>query len=421
MTARIEEINGYKIVLIPNRHTKIIYVQGYILSGRMNEDDKISGISHLLEHVLTEAWKKCEDDCAKYWGKKGIITNASTGDTTINYYVEGLHKNCKEIIEYIIQITTNPQINNSRVDREKLAVREELKREQNDPGWRIASKISNIFYNHKGLQNGNNLPLQISNLKKFNARNLLEFCEEIYTPKNILFVISGNFKSRNVLKTFREFLPKNVKRGKRNIKYNVLKDITRPATYFIRNKGAKIAEIVVAFNSPIFPWEKMSMYFHMIMDILAGGMHSLLMRRLRSELNLIYNIKVYIEPEITGTLTTIETTGDQDKTGEIVNAIKTELTELINGGLTDEQITRIKDRYIIHQDKLCRNNIFWGDFYGEQYINQLYKRKPKIYSYKQRVQIIKDVTKDEIIVACKKLFPLDKMICVYQCQTKQHF
>ena len=65
------------------------------------------------------------------------------------------------------------------------------------------------------------------------------------------------------------------------------------------------------------------------------------------------------------------------------NAIKTELTELINGGLTDEQITRIKDRYIIHQDKLCRNNIFWGDFYGEQYINQLYKRKPKIYSYKQ--------------------------------------
>ena len=98
-----------------------------------------------------------------------------------------------------------------------------------------------------------------------------------------------------------------------------------------------------------------------------------------------------------------------------------ELTELINGGLTDEQITRIKDRYIIHQDKLCRNNIFWGDFYGEQYINQLYKRKPKIYSYKQRVQIIKDVTKDEIIVACKKLFPLDKMICVYQCQTKQHF
>ena len=421
MSAQIQEINGYKIVLIPNIKTKIIYVQGYILSGRMNEDDKISGISHLLEHVLTEAWKKCEDDCAKYWGKKGIITNASTGDTTINYYVEGLHKNCKDIIEYIIKITTNPQINNSRVDKEKFAVREELKREQNDPGWKIASKISNIFYNHKGLQNGNNIPLQISNLKKFNAKNLLDFCQRIYTPKNILFVISGNFKTGNVLKTFRKFLPKNIKKGKRNINYNVLKDITRPATYFIRNKGAKIAEIVVAFNSPIFPWEKTAMYFHMIMDILAGGMHSLLMRRLRTELNLIYNIKVYIEPEITGTLTTIETTGDQDKTGEIVNAIKTELTELINGGLTDEQLNRIKDRYIIHQDKLCRNNIFWGDFYGEQYVNQLYKRKPKIYSHKQRVEIIENVTKSEIIVTCKKLFPLDKMICVYQCQTKQHF
>ena len=53
----------------------------------MNENKKNSGISHLLEHVLTESWTKCKNNCAKYWGNKGIITNASTGNTTINYYV----------------------------------------------------------------------------------------------------------------------------------------------------------------------------------------------------------------------------------------------------------------------------------------------------------------------------------------------
>ena len=103
---KIYTINNYKILLIPVKETNIIYVQSFILSGRMNENKRTSGISHLLEHILTEAWKKCKDDCAKYWGKKGIITNASTGDTTINYYVEGLEKNYKELIEYIVKITT---------------------------------------------------------------------------------------------------------------------------------------------------------------------------------------------------------------------------------------------------------------------------------------------------------------------------
>ena len=112
----------------------------------MNEDRKTSGISHLLEHILTESWKKCKDDCAKYWGNKGIITNASTGDTTVNYYVEGLEKNYQELIEYIVKITTAPQFKESRIEVEKKAVKEELKRELNDDGWKIADKISNLLY-----------------------------------------------------------------------------------------------------------------------------------------------------------------------------------------------------------------------------------------------------------------------------------
>ena len=59
----------------------------------------------------------------------------------------------------IINITTNPQFKKSRIEVEKKAVKEELTRELNDPGWKIADKIYNIYYNHPGLKNGNNIPL----------------------------------------------------------------------------------------------------------------------------------------------------------------------------------------------------------------------------------------------------------------------
>ena len=417
---RIVHVKQYKILIVPIEETNIIYVQSFILSGRMNENRETSGISHLLEHILTESWKKCKDDCAKYWGNKGIITNASTGDTTINYYVEGLEKNYKELIEYIVKITTTPQFKESRIEVEKKAVKEELKREQNDQGWKIADKISNLLYTHEGLQNSNNLPLQIDNLKHLDKETLIKYCNQIYTPKNILFIVSGDVKQNKILNVFEKFLPEKQFFGTKNIQCNVHKKISKPSIHFLKNKDAKIAEIIIAFSSKVYPWEEDFLYFDIIIDLLCGGMHSLLMRRLRTELHLVYNVKVYLDSEIIGTLATIETTGDQGKTKKIIKEIKSVLKDLISGKWSEQHITRLKDKFLIRDEKICKNNIFFGDFYGEQYLYQLYKKHPTIITVKKKKESIKNLTKDKIIKVAKRIFPMDKMISLYQCKNKQH-
>ena len=417
---QIFHINQYKILIVPIEETNIIYVQSFILSGRMNEDKKTSGISHLLEHILTESWKKCKDDCAKYWGNKGIITNASTGDTTINYYVEGLEKNYKELIEYIVKITTTPQFKESRIEVEKKAVREELNRELTDEGWKIADKVSKLLYNHEGLQSSNDLPLQIKNLKNLDKETLIDYCEKIYTPKNILFIVSGDVNKNKILKVFEKFLPKKSSFGTKNIQCNVFNDIKKPITRFLKKKNAKTAEIILAFASKVYPWEEDFFYFDILVDLLSGGMHSLLMRRLRTELHLVYNVKVYLESEIIGTLATIETTGDQGKTKKIIKEIKSVLKDLIQGNWSEDHITRLKDKFFIRDEKICKNNIFFGDYYGEQYLYQLYKEKPKITTTKQKRKLIKNLTKKKLINVAKRVFPMNKMITLYQCQTKQH-
>ena len=418
MKYQLQKIDDYKILTIPIEESQIIYVQSYIISGRMNEDKQNSGISHLLEHVLTESWKKCKDDCAKYWGKKGIVTNASTGDTTVTYYVEGLEKNYKEIIEYIIEITTKPHFNKSRIDKEKKAVVEELTREMNDPGWEIANKLSHIFYSHEGLSNGNNIPLQIENLKKLDMKKLINYCKKIYTPKNILFIVSGNFEKKDVLKTFKKYLPKNQKIGTTNLRTNITNNINKPIIY-IKNKNNKVAEVVISFISEIFPWEKETILFGRIIDILSGGMQGLLMRRLRTELHFIYNVGVYIEPEITGTLATIETTCDQENVALVVKNIRNVLKDFLDGNWNNEHMTRIKDRFLINDEKVCKNTTFYGNYYGDQFATQIYKKKPKIILLKEQVKYIKNSTKKDIINASKKIFNLNKMVTIYQCKTKQ--
>ena len=98
----IIHINDFTIILNHNKLSKTTMVESYISHGFINENVENAGISHLLEHMVTEGWKKCtEKGCSDYWKKKGVLTNASTGQTNVRYYMHGLSKFSKEMIDYM--------------------------------------------------------------------------------------------------------------------------------------------------------------------------------------------------------------------------------------------------------------------------------------------------------------------------------
>ena len=67
-----------------------------------------AGINHLLEHVLTNAWKKCNyTKCSSYLGDRGINYNAHTTDDHMLYWASGMLEDTEDIINYIIDITNN--------------------------------------------------------------------------------------------------------------------------------------------------------------------------------------------------------------------------------------------------------------------------------------------------------------------------
>ena len=116
-------INDFKVILNYDSNSKTTMVESYISSGFINENNENAGISHLLEHVVTEGWKKCgKSGCQAYWKKKGVLTNASTGQTTIQYYMHGLKEYAYDMIDYIVSISIDPEITKSRMDKEIKAV-----------------------------------------------------------------------------------------------------------------------------------------------------------------------------------------------------------------------------------------------------------------------------------------------------------
>ena len=102
--------------------------------------------------------------------------------------------------------------------------------------FQVTNQISKFFYNHEGLRNGNNIPMQLQNLKHLNINTLKNYTKKIYTPTNTLFVISGNFHKASVLNLFKQHLPKNNCPGRTNMIFNYKKPINKSQTIFIPNR-----------------------------------------------------------------------------------------------------------------------------------------------------------------------------------------
>ena len=121
-THEFHKFNNFIILFNNSSTAKTVLVESYINNGAVDESEENLGISHLLEHICTDGWGRCKESCSDFWKKRGAVLNASTGQTYVNYFIKGLPEYLKEMVDYIVSISTTPIINGTRIKKEKKAI-----------------------------------------------------------------------------------------------------------------------------------------------------------------------------------------------------------------------------------------------------------------------------------------------------------
>jgi secreted Zn-dependent insulinase-like peptidase len=191
---------GFNAYIISDSASKLVYACALIRGGFYNEfSDNESGINHLFEHILTEAWKRCapnrkrKTNCQQYWSERPVKYNARTTSHTVAYYITGLDTERDEILNYVSQIVSDPQFDLKIIENEKKAVLNELTNMQNDPAHALSHAIfSHVVSQESGLRNKTNIQLQIDNLKRITPEQIMQYHERFYNSNNVTFFFSGN-------------------------------------------------------------------------------------------------------------------------------------------------------------------------------------------------------------------------------------
>ena len=111
-------IEGFKFLFLPiNNGT--FQIDCLVFGGSYLEEKNNSGISHLLEHIITDSWKKCyKKGCVFYLEKYGTKSNAHTTMNNTGYWMHGLTKFKDIMLEYILSIALDPHISAKIMKRE---------------------------------------------------------------------------------------------------------------------------------------------------------------------------------------------------------------------------------------------------------------------------------------------------------------
>jgi len=417
MPPKMIEIYGYKILLLP-MPKKFVFVQSYVNAGFVSENKQNAGIAHLLEHVLTDSWKKCnKEPCEKYWDHQGIQMNASTSSSVLNYWIRGLEEYTSDMLEYIISITCSPSIHQTIIHREKQIVQNELLILQNKPISRLYDRCNKTLYISEGLRYSNDIPQQLKNVDTFTKKQLLHFRNTHYTPTNIIFTVAGGFRQKEIRRLFHTYLPKGCKQTPEIALlypprcFNHTQDII-----YDKRADAKNTRIIFVFHTAFQPADQI--YFPLLNDIIGGSMSSLLMKVLRLKYKLIYGLSFDIETLFCGSIISLEmSTKDSNIKKVMLLTIQT-IKKYICQQITKKLLENIKNKHLLRIYRSCNSPAGLSSFYAIQYVNQIYAAHTTLYTPDKIKKAIQKVTTTMIQQLLSRLFHMHTCIIGYQGRQK---
>ena len=184
--------NGLKVVLIQDKRSPVIVSSIWYKVGSSYERQGISGISHILEHLMFKGTKNLKPgEFSKRIKEIGGSENAFTGRDFTGYY-QKVHK---DYLELCLKLESDRMQNlvfvQDQVDKEIDVVKEERRLRTDDkPISKVFERIGQQVFGMSGY----GIPIvgTMADIGSIKISDLEEWYNNYYSPSNAIVIIAGD-------------------------------------------------------------------------------------------------------------------------------------------------------------------------------------------------------------------------------------
>ena len=338
--------NGLKVIVKEDHRAPVIVQQIWYKAGSMDERTGVTGIAHLLEHLMFKGTKTVPaGEFSKRIAAAGGRENAFTSYDYTAYFQQ-LHKSRLPLaMELEADRMYNLNLTAADFAKEIKVVMEERRLRTDDAAHALLQeKMMAAIYQQHPYQH----PVigWMSDLELLTVGDAKAWYDRWYAPNNATLVIAGDVKAGEVFALAQRYygaIPKRAMPPRRNFIEPQQVGIKR----LVVKAPAELPHLVMSYHTPVLQnpehdWKPYAL--EILAGILDGNESARLNKHLVREQQIASGAGAGYDSTSRGpSLLTLEATPSEGRTvNDVEAALRQEIAQLVKDGVSAEELQRVK-------------------------------------------------------------------------------
>lgn len=385
--------NGLTLICDTIRKSKLATIAIGVKTGSLNEkEEKDFGISHILEHMMFQGTStRTSDEINAAIENTGSKTNAFTDVDKTVYYIKTKMSDLESMTEILFDMFLNSTFDEKRLEREKKVIIQELKMYKDNSASRVYDLA--VKLTHLGTTLEHPIIGNLESIMNITSQDLKDYKDKHYTTDRTYISVSGNITLEELETLVNKYYICN------NTKYQGYDEVIK-TTY---GNQEEISKDISQANTIITLVEidrnsKEVFTMSLFNEIFCNGMSSKLVKRIRQELGLVYDISMFFDSYGNRGTLGISFASDYQNIDLIKENISLLLEEMKEGNFSEVEFLKAKNsqEYALMQKEL---NLVGTAI--DHLTNMISLNHPS--QSKKYLQKIKSIKKEDIIKFAKKI------------------
>lgn len=197
-TTKVVLKNGLTVLIREQQAVPLVSINTFVKAGYFDEDDRISGISHVIEHMFFKGTgKRPVGDIARETHGLGGYLNAYTYYDRTVYHTEVPAENMKKALDIQADALWNSTYDPEELKKEIEVVLQENNRKLDNPDAVTSEKLySTAFQQHRIRRWRIGTP---EGLRALTRDDIVAYVKKYYRPSNIILTIAGRLEVEDTI------------------------------------------------------------------------------------------------------------------------------------------------------------------------------------------------------------------------------
>ena len=335
--------SGLRIVTEEVPSVRSAAVGIWVNVGSRDEAPATAGASHFLEHLLFKGTtSRTALEISSSIESVGGEMNAFTSKEYTCFYARVIDTDLPMAIDVVSDLITSSIVTALDVDAERKVVLEEIAMRDDDPSDLVHDLFSDTYYGDTPI--GRPILGTIDSINGMSRSTVFNYYKKKYLPQDLVVAVAGNIKHKKVVAMVEQALSRDnfldVLAGP-VIRPNIPVKNTKQQSVGLLYKKSEQAHMFYGMEG-VARADERRFAMGVLSAALGGGMSSRLFQEIREKRGLAYSVYAYAQQFAGSGVLGFYAGCNPTKAIEVVEIIRSVLSDVADNGMTHEEIERAK-------------------------------------------------------------------------------